>query len=83
MTGPPKLRFNSSMNETKIIKTGNTVSLECPVQKSRDDEIYFEWFKNGSPVEGFEQRLRITDSGHLKIKNSNSEDTGLFICKGL
>ena len=73
----------TDQNKKLIHKTGSSITIHCPVEKSKKGEIYFEWYKNGNPIESIEERMRITDSGSLKIKNSASEDSGRFLCKGL
>ncbi len=85
ITDPPKLLPKQSIDENrKIIKTGSSTALQCPVEKSQIDDIYFEWFKDGKPVdENFDDRIRMTSNGVLKIKHSVPEDTANYVCKGL
>ncbi|CAG2108882.1 unnamed protein product [Medioppia subpectinata] len=84
MYKPPKLLSKQSNTEIqKIIKIGSSVSLECPVERLPTEEIYFEWYKNGQQIEYFDKRVRITNSGVLKIKNANPEDTGRFMCRAI
>ncbi|XP_054167217.1 fibroblast growth factor receptor-like 1 [Oppia nitens] len=47
---------------------------------SENDDIYIDWYKNGNQIQSYDKRVRITNSGILKIKNSVTEDTGNFLC---
>ena len=67
-----------------IYPVGAHVRIECPIyDDDNPDLLFFEWFdEKGDPIRET-SRVKITDSGVLKIKSAIKDDTGLYICKGI
>lgn len=83
-SGPPRLLSKDSLGDNrKVTRAGSAVNLQCPVEGNQVDDMYFEWFKDGKPVEMYDNRIRMTKRGRLKIKPATTEDTGKYYCKGI
>ena len=64
----------------KIVRLGEDVKIQCPI--SGNPTPIIEWKKGGETIDYSFIRIR-TKNKALKIKKSQDDDTGIYICKGV
>jgi len=64
----------------KIVRLGEDVKIQCPI--SGNPTPIIEWKKGGETIDYSFIRIR-TKNKALKIKKSQEDDTGIYICKGV
>ena len=77
LSGPP----TAQQKELKtIVRLGEDVKIQCPI--SGNPTPIIEWKKGGETIDYSWIRIR-TKGKQLRIKKSQEDDTGLYICKGV
>jgi len=64
----------------KIVRLGEDVKIQCPI--SGNPTPIIEWKKGGETIDYSFIRIR-TKNKALKIRKSQEDDTGIYICKGV
>ena len=77
LLGPPI----AQQKELKtVVRLGEDVKIQCPI--SGNPTPIIEWKKGGETIDYSWIRIR-TKGKQLRIKKSQEDDTGLYICKGV
>lgn len=77
VSGPP---IAQQKELKKIVRLGEDVKIQCPI--SGNPTPIIEWKKGGETIDYSFIRIR-TKNKALKIKKSQEDDTGIYICKGV
>lgn len=75
--GPP---IAQQKDVKKIVRLGEDVKIQCPISGNPPPMI--EWKKGGETIDYSWIRIR-TQKKAMKIKKSQEEDTGIYVCKGV
>ncbi|RWS19384.1 Fibroblast growth factor receptor-like 1 [Leptotrombidium deliense] len=81
-TVPPRLVLNKLSEQPLVYPIGANVQLVCPVESSDPDSMFVEWMRNNEPVDEV-SRYKITTRGHLKFKDADITDSGVYTCKAI
>ena len=77
LSGPPI----AQQKELKsIVRLGEDLKIQCPI--SGNPTPIIEWKKGGETIDYSWIRIR-TKGKQLRIKKSQEDDTGVYICKGV
>jgi hypothetical protein len=77
VSGPP---IAQQKELKKIVRLGEDVKIQCPI--SGNPTPIIEWKKGGETIDYSFIRIR-TKNKAMRIKKSQEDDTGIYICKGV
>lgn len=70
--------------ETHETLDGENVGQEDEDEDEDDtDNVYIEWYKDGSSLNIFDNRFRKTQSGALRIRDTRLTDSGQYKCQAV
>lgn len=75
--GPP---IAQQKEMKKIVRLGEDVKIQCPI--SGNPTPIIEWKRGGETIDYSFIRFR-TKGRQLRIKKTQEDDTGVYICKGV
>jgi len=80
---PKKLHSHTGDATRRVVTAGDTVHLPCPVERNDKNDLFIDWTRDDKSLPEVDARMRVTNSGTLRIKDVQPDDTGLYVCKAV
>ncbi|XP_054709444.1 fibroblast growth factor receptor-like 1 [Uloborus diversus] len=79
---PQAESVNQSSDLRLVVVSNGVAILPCQSASKGSAVVQYTWVKDNHPVDvDTDGRMRITDEGHLLLRNATEEDSGVYVCQ--